>query len=103
MHLIDFLVVVLIDVVVVVVKRLVAVVSVEVNGVGLGYVYGFKCALNKRHELSEYAHTSVPEGGLGEPAGRGPRAGSGVVDLNHIRQLKSVIITTGHIESTTQS
>lgn len=71
-HLIDFLVVVLIDVVVVVVKRLVAVVSVEVNGVGLGYVDGFKCALNKRHELSEYAHTSVPECGLGEPASRAP-------------------------------
>lgn len=85
MHFIDILVVVLIDIVVVVVKCLVAVVSVEVDGVGLRYVDGFKGAWNKRHELSEYADTSMPEGGLGEPASWGPRSSRWVVDLHHVR------------------
>ncbi len=46
---------------------------------------------------------SMPEGGLGEPASWGPRSSRGVVDLHHVRQLKSVVIATGHIESTAQS
>lgn len=103
MHLIDFLVEVLIDIIVVVVKCLVAVVSVEVDGVGLRYVKWFEGAWNKGHELSEYANTSMPEGGLGEPASWGPRSSRGVVDLNHVGQLKGVVIATGHKESTTQS
>lgn len=103
MHFIDILVVVLIDIVVVVVKCLVAVVSVEVDGVGLRYVYRFEGAWNKRHELSEYADTSMPEGGLGEPASWGPSSSRGVVGLHHIRELKSVVIATGYIESTSQS
>lgn len=85
MHLIDILVVVLINIVVVVVKCLVAVVSVEVDGVGLRYVDGFEGAWNKGHELSEYANTSMPESGLGEPASWRPRSRRRVVDFNHVR------------------
>lgn len=100
---IDVLVEVLIDIVVLVVKCLVAVVSVEVDSIGLGHVNGFEGTWNKGHELSKYADASVPESRLGEAAGGGPRSRTGVVDLDHIGQLEGVVVAAGHIESTAES
>lgn len=56
---------VLIEIVVVeVVERLVTLVAVQVDGVGLGRVAGFEGAGDQRHELTEYADAAVPEGRL---------------------------------------
>lgn len=100
---IDVLVEVLIDIVVLVVKCLVAVLSVEVNGIGFGHVDGFEGTWNEGHELSKYAYTSVPKSRLGESAGGGPRPRTGVVDLDHIGELEGVVIAAGHVESTAES
>lgn len=94
---------VLVELIVEVVKSLVAVVPVQVDVVGLWYINGFKGAGNKGHKLTEYADAAMPEGGLWQAACSTPRASGGVVDLHHVRQLKGVVIATGHIETTTQS
>lgn len=58
-------VLVLVEVIVVVVQRLVALVSVQVYGVGLGQVGGFKGVGHRRHKLTEDRNAAMPEGGLG--------------------------------------
>ena len=55
---------VLVDIVVEVVERLVALVAVQVNGVRLGGVGRLERAGHLRHELAEYADAAVPEGRL---------------------------------------
>lgn len=98
LHWVD--VVVLVEVVVV--HGLVAVVSVQVNGVSLGQVDGFKSVGYGGHELAEDADTAMPEGGLGKAACGCPGMGGGVVGLHHVRQLKCVVIATRHEETTAQ-
>lgn len=87
---------VLVQIVVEVVERLVALVPVEVYGVGLGCVGGFKRAGHQRHELTEDADAAVPEGPLGEPSGRRPGAVRRVVRLHDVRQLERVVVTAGY-------
>lgn len=57
-------VLVLVEIDVEIVERLVPLVPVQLNGVGLGYVSRFKCTGHQGHELTEYADAAVPEGGL---------------------------------------
>ncbi|MEQ2227175.1 hypothetical protein ILYODFUR_035073 [Ilyodon furcidens] len=87
---------VLVQIVVKVVERLVALVPVEVYGVGLWYVSGFKSAGHQRHELAEDADAAVPEGPLREPPGQGPGAVCWIVCLHYIRQLERVVVTAGY-------
>lgn len=89
-------VLVLVDIVVQVVQRLVALMPVEVDGVGLWQVAGFKSAGHQRHELAENADAAMPEGGLGELSGERPGASRWVVRLHHVRQLEGVVVAAGH-------
>lgn len=96
-------VLVLVQVVVEIVERLVALVPAEVNGVGVGGVGGFEGAGHQRHELAEDADAAVPEGRLRKPAGQSPGAAGRVVGLHHVRQLKGVVVTAGHVQLTAES
>lgn len=91
-------VLVLVEIVVQIVQSLVALMPVEVDGVGLGQVAGFEGAGHQRHELAENADTAVPEGGLGELSDDRPGTGRWVVRFHHVRQLKRVVVTTGHVK-----
>lgn len=66
---------VLVEIEVVVVQGLVAVVSVQVDGVGLGQVDGFESVGYGGHELAEDTDAAMPEGGLGQAARGGPGTG----------------------------
>lgn len=55
---------VLVEIVVYIVERMLALMTVQVNGVRIGDVGGLKCAGHLGHELTEYADTVVPKGRL---------------------------------------
>lgn len=93
---------VLVQIVVEVVERLVALVPVEVYGVGLGCVSGFKRAGHQRHELAEDADAAMPEGPLGEPSSHRPGTVHRIIRLHDIRQLERVVVTTGYEQLTAQ-
>lgn len=93
---------VLVDIVVKIVERVVALVPVHLNGVGLGHVGWLESAGNQRHELAENADAAVPEGRLRQPSSKSPPAGGRVVGLHHVRQLKRVVVTTRHVQLTAQ-
>lgn len=89
--------VILVELVVQLLESLVvAMVTVHVNVVRLGYVDRLERAGHERHELTEDADTAMPEGGLGEATGQAPGASAGVVHLHHVRQLERVVVATGH-------
>lgn len=96
-------VLVLIEIVVEVVQRLVAlVVPVQVHGVELRRLRRLKGAGHQRHELAEDADAAVPEHGLRQAAGHAPAAGAGVVRLHHVRQLEGVVVAARHVQLTAQ-
>ncbi len=102
MRWVHILVLVLVEIVVEIVERLVTLVPVQVNGVRLGHVSGFKRAGHQGHELAEYADAAVPEGWLRQSSSESPRARRRVVGFHHIRQLKRVVVTTRHVQFTAQ-
>lgn len=93
---------VLVEIIVEIVERLQTLVSVQVDGVGLGDISGLKRAGDQRHELSEDADAAVPEGRLRESPGESPPAHARVVGFHHVRQLKRVVVTTGDVQFTAQ-
>ena len=99
---VQFAVVVVVVIVVVVVQGQVAVVPVQVDGVGLGGVCWLEGVGHQGHELAEDADAAVPEGGLGQPPGVGPASGGGVVRLHHVGQLVRVVVAARHEEAPPQ-
>ena len=79
-----------------------AMVPVEVDGVGLRHVDGVEGAGHRGHELAEDADAAVPEGRLGQAARRGPGARRGVERFHHVRQLERVVIATRHKQAAPQ-
>lgn len=96
-------VLVLVDIVVEVVQRLVALLlPVLVHGVQLRRLRRLEGAGHQRHELAEDADAAVPEHGLRQAARHAPAAGAGVVRLHHVRQLEGVVVAARHVQLAAQ-